>query len=130
MGHKQSGSAIQGTIHVKSSYASLRRQYIAVFDERRIIRMLSWQPCCDVIEPRSQIELRRVLGRLRNGIGFGVRVVVLHREWIACECMKVYSPWIKTDVLPIKVEQNAILRGACVRAARSRACVAAAVCSS
>eukprot|EP00965_Chrysotila_dentata_P086453 2852938-Pleurochrysis_carterae.AAC.1 len=105
-------------LHVESGYASLRRQYIAVFNQWRIVRVLSGQP---------RNKYRRAMP--------ASRVEKSPRRAVGTESDSM------TEVLPVKLEQTRY-RGARARttavvarprgdwAARSRACVAAAVCGS
>eukprot|EP00965_Chrysotila_dentata_P022135 732696-Pleurochrysis_carterae.AAC.2 len=62
---------MESVIKVESGHASLRREDISEFDKRRIIGVLYRQPCPDIVEPRAQVQLRRVPGRLGNEIGIG-----------------------------------------------------------
>eukprot|EP00965_Chrysotila_dentata_P042241 1400984-Pleurochrysis_carterae.AAC.1 len=60
MSNQQTGTAMEGMLKVKGSDAALRDEHITEFDEWRIVGVLCRQPSRDVVEPRPQMQLRRV----------------------------------------------------------------------
>eukprot|EP00965_Chrysotila_dentata_P189752 6173491-Pleurochrysis_carterae.AAC.2 len=62
----ETGTAMNGMIHLIGSDFALRRENIPEFNERGEVSVLRGYPCCEVIEPRAHVELKLVPGWRRH----------------------------------------------------------------